>query len=203
MGQVQSPRNRQLIDWFQLRRRRHQIELTAIAPERSTCGLERRLPVIVRIELARQSRFRFDLLTARQHLNRTLSDYRHTTYVRAMGFEELAEVHLHEQSYAQAREYFQRAIAIYQEIGTMINTLRFAESIGDGICKQVSQGNDTDSFGCTCGSILGAFFGPGHLEPRWLEPFNDTIHTSMATFHEQRLSAVARRMGELPSRVLG
>ncbi len=92
---------------------------------------------------------------------------------------------------------------IYQEIGTMINTLRFAEDIGDGICKQVSQGNDTDSFGCTCGSILGAFFGPGKLDPRWLAPFNDTIHTSLATFHEQRLSAVARRMGQLPSGVPG
>lgn len=92
---------------------------------------------------------------------------------------------------------------IYQEIGTVINTLRFAEDIGDGICKQVSQGNDADSFGCTCGSILGAYFGPGKLEPRWLAPFNDTIHVAMATFHEQRLSAVARRMGHLPTRVLG
>ena len=27
---------------------------------------------------------------------------------------------------------------VYQEVGTLINTLRFAESVGDGICKQVS-----------------------------------------------------------------
>jgi ADP-ribosylglycohydrolase len=92
---------------------------------------------------------------------------------------------------------------IYQEIGTVINTLRFAEDIGDGICKQVSQGNDTDSFGCTCGSILGAFFGPDKLDPRWLAPFNDTIDVAMASFHEHRLSVVARRMGQLPSRILG
>jgi ADP-ribosylglycohydrolase len=88
---------------------------------------------------------------------------------------------------------------IYQEIGTVINTLRFARDIGEGLCMQVSQGNDTDSFGCTCGSILGAYFGPGHLEPRWLTPFNDTIHTSVATFHEQRLSEVAKRMSRLPA----
>jgi ADP-ribosylglycohydrolase len=68
---------------------------------------------------------------------------------------------------------------------------------------QVSQGNDTDSFGATCGSILGAYFGPGHLEQRWLAPFNDTIHTTVAMFHEQRLSAVARRTGALPARVFG
>src|SRR5207248_649626 len=44
---------------------------------------------------------------------------------------------------------------IFQEIGTLINTLRFAENVGDGIYKQVMQGNDTDSFGATAGSLLG------------------------------------------------
>jgi hypothetical protein len=87
---------------------------------------------------------------------------------------------------------------IYQESGTLINTLRFAENVGDGFCKQVMQGNDTDSYGATAGSILGAFFGPGHLEQRWLEPFEDTIHVTLAEFHETRLSAVARRMSRLP-----
>ncbi|WP_428938706.1 ADP-ribosylglycohydrolase family protein [Fontivita pretiosa] len=91
---------------------------------------------------------------------------------------------------------------IYQEIGTVINTLRFARDIGQGICMQVSQGNDTDSFGATAGSILGAFHGPGKLEPRWLAPFNDRIHCTVAMFHEHRLSEVARRMGALPARVL-
>jgi len=88
---------------------------------------------------------------------------------------------------------------IYQEIGTVMNTLRFARSVGEGIGMQVAQGNDTDSFGCTCGSLLGAFHEPDSLEPRWLSPFNDTIHSTLATFQEQRLSAVARRMGQLPA----
>jgi ADP-ribosylglycohydrolase len=91
---------------------------------------------------------------------------------------------------------------IYQEIGTVINTTRFAKTIGEGICMQVSQGNDTDSFGATCGSILGALYGPEKLEKRWLEPFKDRILTAVATFHEQRLSVVAQRMGALPARVL-
>ncbi len=89
---------------------------------------------------------------------------------------------------------------VFQESGTLINTLRFAEDIGDGFCKQVSQGNDTDSYGATSGSILGMFFGPGHLETRWLAPLNDTIYTTLGAFHEQSLSRVARRMGELPAR---
>jgi ADP-ribosylglycohydrolase len=92
---------------------------------------------------------------------------------------------------------------IYQETGTLINTLRFAEDIGDGICKQVSQGNDTDSFGATAGSILGAYFGPGHLDARWLEPFQDEIRTGLNFFYERSLSTLARRMGELPARLSG
>jgi ADP-ribosylglycohydrolase len=90
---------------------------------------------------------------------------------------------------------------VYQESGTLINTLRWAESVGDGIGKQVMQGNDTDSYGATAGSLLGCFFGPGHLEDRWLAPFNDDIHTSLSSFFERSLSKLARRMGELPQRI--
>ena len=90
---------------------------------------------------------------------------------------------------------------IFQETGTMINTLHHAKDVGDGICIQVMQGNDTDSYGATAGSLLGAYFGPGHLEERWLKPFHDTIHVALANFHEQSLSALAKRMGKLPSLV--
>ncbi|MDQ6603815.1 MAG: ADP-ribosylglycohydrolase family protein [Chloroflexota bacterium] len=90
---------------------------------------------------------------------------------------------------------------VYQEVGTLINTLRFAESVGDGICKQVSQGNDADSYGATAGAILGSYFGPGYLDDRWLAPFDDTIRTSIATQPEWSLSKLAHRMGELPQRI--
>src|SRR4029078_8441003 len=59
---------------------------------------------------------------------------------------------------------------IHQEIGTLINTIRFAESTADGICTQVMQGNDTDSFGATAASILGALHGP--IDDAWVTPFN-------------------------------
>jgi len=82
-----------------------------------------------------------------------------------------------------------------------MNTLRFAESVGDGICIQVSQGNDTDSFGATAGSLLGVFLGPGYLDERWLAPFDDDLRTTLAQFYERSLAAVAERMGRLPLRV--
>jgi ADP-ribosylglycohydrolase len=87
--------------------------------------------------------------------------------------------------------------AIFQEIGTVINTLRFARDVGHGVCIQVSQGNDTDSFGALAGALLGVHFGPGHLEPRWLEPFNDRLQTRLAGFYDSSLSSTAHRVAAL------
>ena len=80
-----------------------------------------------------------------------------------------------------------------QEIGTMINTLKSAKNAEEGIGMQVAQGNDTDSFACSCGSILGAYFAEG-LPEHWYTQFNNTIHTIMAGFHETKLDAVIKRM---------
>ncbi len=92
--------------------------------------------------------------------------------------------------------------AVFEESATLINTLKFARRVDDGICMQVMQGNDTDSYGATAGSLLGAYFGPGLLDhERWIAPFNDTLHTSLAWFYESSLSAVAKRMGDLPRRL--
>ncbi len=89
---------------------------------------------------------------------------------------------------------------IHQEIGTLINTIHFAEGTAAGICKQVMQGNDTDSFGATAGSILGAMHGG--IDEAWVTPFNDDVHAALATFYERSLQAIAQRMGALPRRVL-
>ena len=90
---------------------------------------------------------------------------------------------------------------VYQEIGTLAVTMRFADDVGHGIGLQVCQGNDTDSFGATAGSLLGALLGPDAFDRRWIEPFNDRIHLALATFHEQSLSALAARMSRLPDTV--
>jgi ADP-ribosylglycohydrolase len=92
---------------------------------------------------------------------------------------------------------------VYQEIGTLINTLKFAQSIDHGFCIQVSQGNDTDSFGATSGSMLGCFFGPGHMPERWLAPFDNKIYHALADFHEYDLNSLAQRMSALPAIIYG
>jgi ADP-ribosylglycohydrolase len=88
---------------------------------------------------------------------------------------------------------------IYQELGFLLNTLRFATDAGHGICLQVMQGLDTDSFAATAGSILGAFFGA--IDERWYTPFNDDVHTALGIFHERSLQAITERMAALPARI--
>lgn len=95
-----------------------------------------------------------------------------------------------------------RHCRIYQEVGTLVNTLAFAEDAGEAITMQVMQGNDTDSYGATAGSIAGMFFGSGSLDERWLSPFRDDLRTALALFHERSLTAVARRMARLPERAV-
>jgi ADP-ribosylglycohydrolase len=88
---------------------------------------------------------------------------------------------------------------VYQEIGTLFVTARFASDVGEGLGLQVCQGNDTDSFGATAGSYLGALLGPSAFDrEHWLGRFQDRIHLALATFHEQSLSALATRMSRLP-----
>lgn len=88
---------------------------------------------------------------------------------------------------------------VYQEIGTLFVTARFATDVGEGIGMQVCQGNDTDSFGATAGSYLGALLGPDAFDrEHWLGRFADRIDLALATFHESSLSALALRMGRLP-----
>jgi ADP-ribosylglycohydrolase len=87
---------------------------------------------------------------------------------------------------------------IHQETATLVNTLRWAESVGHGICLQVSQGNDTDSYGATAGALLGTWFGPGHLDERWLAPFQDEIRTLLAGWYESSLARTADHLATLP-----
>jgi len=91
---------------------------------------------------------------------------------------------------------------VYQEVGTLAVTLRFAESVGHGIGLQVCMGNDTDSFGATAGALLGALLGPQAFdETRWIDPFRDTIHLPLAMHHDTSLTRLADRAVALAGRV--
>jgi hypothetical protein len=129
----------------------------------------------------------------KSRLQTVLTESLKTVWDASDWLEAYERIHAHHRAHGHCQ--------IYQESATLMNTLRFATDIGDGLCKQVMQGNDTDSYGATIGSILGAYFGPGHLEGCWLEPLRDEIRTALAGFPERSLSALAVRMSQLPNRV--
>jgi ADP-ribosylglycohydrolase len=86
---------------------------------------------------------------------------------------------------------------IFQEIGTVINSVFFAKDIGDGLKIQLYQGNDTDSFGAAAGAILGVHFGENNLDPSWVAPFGDRLYNALGGFHDQSLKSVTSRVGQV------
>ena len=71
-----------------------------------------------------------------------------------------------------------------------------SRQLGHLLYQTVAQGADTDCYGELIDSILGAYFGPGHLEERWLAPFNDEIRAGASLL----LRAVAVSGGETDGR---
>ena len=86
---------------------------------------------------------------------------------------------------------------IYQEVGCMVNSFKYARDIWHGVCFQVMQGLDTDSFGCSIGSALGAYFGMEKINKPKLEVFNDTVRVTLASFFDNSITGIAERMAEL------
>ncbi|GAB3651615.1 ADP-ribosylglycohydrolase family protein [Glycomyces tarimensis] len=80
--------------------------------------------------------------------------------------------------------------------------LAFALTRGDGdfertITLAVAGGWDTDSVGATAGGISGALTGARGLPPRWIDPLDDRLASSIPGFTEARFSALAARTVEV------
>lgn len=63
-------------------------------------------------------------------------------------------------------------------LGFQVIGLLYGEDFGDGICKTVNCGYDTDSSGAAIGSYLGILDGRSGLPAKWIEPLGDTIATN-------------------------
>jgi ADP-ribosylglycohydrolase len=148
------------------------------------------MPGMARLDLARQALMR---VPAASRFSQVVTDCIERVARADRWQTAYASVHGRYREYSHCR--------VYQEIGTLMNTLRFAPDVGRGICLQVSQGNDTDSFGATAGSILGALFGAGHLEPHWLSPLKNSVRHALAALPAQDLDVLAERVSRLPARV--
>jgi len=86
---------------------------------------------------------------------------------------------------------------VIQETGTLINTLKYAKDVWHGLCLQVMQGNDTDSYGARAGALLGMRMGPDALPQDRIRVFHDTILPDLMDFRETSLTRLADRMSAL------
>ena len=62
------------------------------------------------------------------------------------------------------------------------------------ITTAVMCGIDTDCNGGTAGSICGAALGFQGIESRWIEPFQDTIRSSVSEFGQGTITEVIQRI---------
>lgn len=63
-------------------------------------------------------------------------------------------------------------------LGFQVIGLLYGSDFGDGICKTVNCGYDTDSSGAAIGSYLGILAGRSGLPGKWIDPLGDTIATN-------------------------
>jgi hypothetical protein len=63
-------------------------------------------------------------------------------------------------------------------LGFQVIGLLYGTDFGDGMCKTVNCGFDTDSSGAAIGSYLGVIHGAKALPQKWVEPLGDTISTN-------------------------
>ncbi len=69
------------------------------------------------------------------------------------------------------------------------------------IAIAVMGGWDTDCNGATAGSVVGVILGAKALPAKWITPLHDRISSIVAGFNDVRLSALARRTGEMQKRL--
>lgn len=75
-------------------------------------------------------------------------------------------------------------------LGFQVIGLLYGDDFGDGLCKTVDCGYDTDSSGATIGSYLGILYGAAQLPAKWTDPLGETIATNESWGGVRHLSDV-------------
>lgn len=79
----------------------------------------------------------------------------------------------------------------------VVSALLWAGDFGDAVCKAAAVGFDTDCNGATAGSIMGLFLGKDRIDPKWYEPFNDTLQTDIAGYNNMKISDMIKETIDL------
>lgn len=81
-------------------------------------------------------------------------------------------------------------------LGFQVIGLLYGTDFGDGICKTVNCGYDTDSSGAAIGSYLGVILGSKALPQKWVAPLGNTIATNESWGGVKHLSQSQRPVPE-------
>ncbi|MDP2366269.1 MAG: ADP-ribosylglycohydrolase family protein [Ignavibacteria bacterium] len=109
-----------------------------------------------------------------------------------------------EQSWDDTVDLLYKKFEMYHWVHTINNAALVVAALlsskGDyerAICNVVMGGWDTDSNGATVGSIMGTMLGAENLPPKWIEPLNNKIRSSLKGFDNASLSDLAKRTVKL------
>ena len=69
----------------------------------------------------------------------------------------------------------------------------FRYDLGKSVCMAVQAAFDTDCNGATVGSIVGMMNGYNALDPVWVDPIKDTLHTSISGVGTVKVSDCAKK----------
>ncbi len=105
-----------------------------------------------------------------------------------------------EKSFELAMDQVSERFGDYHWVHTINNTALLVAALLYGendfertICYAVMGGWDTDCNGATAGSILGVLLGAKALPPKWINPLNNRIRTSLHGFDNSSFDDLARR----------
>ncbi|MBO5212451.1 MAG: ADP-ribosylglycohydrolase family protein [Clostridia bacterium] len=82
-------------------------------------------------------------------------------------------------------------------LGIIAGELDYSKSI----CIANMCGRDTDCNAGTVGSIVGAAVGYKNIDPKWIEPLNDTIKSTIAAVGQCKISSICERIIKVKEKV--
>jgi len=92
--------------------------------------------------------------------------------------------------------------AINNTLWVVLALLHAQRDLEKAICTAVTCGLDTDCNGANIGSVMGIIHGARGIPARWTTPLQDTLHTTVAQWKEQRISVLARRTTSIAAKTL-
>jgi len=122
----------------------------------------------------------------------------------ALAMQEVKTISKVEKTYENILNHLYERVGGYYWVHSINNGALVAAALllgaGDfeqSICNAVMGGWDTDCNGATVGSIVGTMIGASKLPPKWIDPLNNRIRSSVKGFDNQAIDEAALRTTQI------